>query len=44
MQMESYDMAVALLNTLTPQVDALANATDKAIRDSETLGLPVIID
>jgi hypothetical protein len=44
MHMESYDMAVALLNELVPQVDALAAATAKAISDSEALGLPVIID
>ena len=44
MHMESYDMAVALLNELAPQVDALAAATAKAISDSEALGLPVIID
>ena len=44
MHMESYDMAVALLNELAPQVDALAAATTKAISDSETMGLPVIID
>jgi hypothetical protein len=44
MQMESYDMAVALLNTLAPQLDALADATNKAISDSKTLGLPIIID
>ena len=44
MHMESYDMAVALLNALVPQVDALAAATAKAISDSEALGLPVIID
>ena len=44
MHMESHDMAVALLNELAPQVDALAAATAKAISDSEALGLPVIID
>ena len=44
MHMESYDMAVALLNALVPQVDALAAATAKAISDSQALGLPVIID
>ena len=44
MQMESYDMEVVLLNTLSPQVDALAAATAKAIQNSEALGLPVIID
>ena len=44
MHMESYDMALALLNELAPQVDALAAATAKAISDSEALGLPVIID
>ncbi len=44
MHMESYDMAVALLNELAPQVDALAAATAEAISDSEALGLPVIID
>ena len=44
MHMESYDMAVTLLNELAPQVDALAAATEKAISDSEALGLPVIID
>jgi hypothetical protein len=44
MQMESYDMAVALLNTLSPQVDALAAATAKAIQNGEASGLPVIID
>jgi hypothetical protein len=44
MQMESYDMAVALLNTLLPQVDALAAATAKAIQNGEASGLPLIID
>ena len=44
MHMESYDMAVALLNALVPQVDALAAATAKAISDSQALGLAVIID
>ena len=44
MHMESYDMALALLSELAPQVDALAAATAKAISDSEALGLPVIID
>ena len=44
MHMESYDMAVALLNALVPQVDALAAATAKAISDSQALGLPVIFD
>ena len=44
MHMESHDMAVALLNELAPQVDALVAATAKTISDSEALGLPVIID
>ena len=44
MHMESYDMAVAMLNELAPQVDALAAATAKAVSDGQALGLPVIID
>ena len=44
MHMESYDMAVILLNELVPQVNALSSATDKLISDSQDLGLPAIID
>ena len=42
--MESYDMAVTLLNELAPQVNALAAATEKALSDSEALWLTVNID
>lgn len=44
MHKESYDMAVALVNVLTVNVDALAINANAAVTQAEASGAPVILD
>lgn len=44
MHMESYDMAVTLLNQLTTKIDALVEKTDTTIAAATAAGAPIILD
>lgn len=44
MHMESFDMAVNMVNSLSEKVDALAQRVDAVVKKAEAVGAPIVLD
>ncbi len=44
MHMESFDMAVNMVNSLSEKVDALAERVDAVVKKAEAVGAPIVLD